>query len=344
MRSAFRAALMLSAAVVLVAGLAGPALAHGRGSDATNYSSRVLSAPPLPGVSWRVYGGDEFLGVTSTQTEILIIGYEREPYLRVGPDGVFENRNSPATYLNQERLRTDLPAGVQADPSAEPDWHRVSDGGTALWHDHRVHWMAASSAVVDPGQPQDLFEWSVPFLANGDEYAVLGELVWVPAPPVWPWVLAAFGLSALALVGLRSRPAGDRWPVLARPAVAVLGLVILLNLTHLVDDLFAVPLSAGVKTYAAAQTAIFLAVGVFGVIRGWHAGDAAFTALGVGAGAVFIGQGLLYLPALGASQLTTLFPESLARLTIALSLVQIVPMGIIAFQGTKVLVPEEPAT
>lgn len=342
MRTVSRVALLLSAVAVLLAGLAAPALAHGRGSDATNYSSQVRSAPPLPGVRWRVYGGDEFLAVTSTQTEIVVLGYEHEPYLRVGPDGVFENRNSPATYLNEERLRTELPPGVEADPTGEPDWRRVSEDSTVLWHDHRVHWMAASSAVADPSLRQVVFPWSVPFVLDGDEYAVLGELVWVPAPPVWPWVLAALAFSALALAGLRSRPVGDRWPGLARPAAALLGVVILLNLTHLLDDLFAVPLPAGVKAYAAAQTAIFLAVGVFGVVRGWQAGDAAFTALGVGAGAIFIGQGLLYLPALGSSQLATLFPEWLARFTITASLVQVLAMGIVAVQGTKALVPEEP--
>ena len=87
----------------MVAG-ATAALAHGRGTDATNFRSRIEQAPALPSVEWRVIGGDEYLAVTNDSDEdLLIFGYEGEPYLRIGPDGVLRNAASPATYLNDTR-------------------------------------------------------------------------------------------------------------------------------------------------------------------------------------------------------------------------------------------------
>ena len=63
-----------------------------------------------------------------TDQELVIEGYDGEPYLRFDADGgVFRNANSPATYLNQERYGgVDVPAS--ASKSAAPSWERVSRG------------------------------------------------------------------------------------------------------------------------------------------------------------------------------------------------------------------------
>ena len=52
-----------------------------------------------------VLQGDDQLHLRNdTGRELLIEGYEGEPYLRFDADaGVFRNANSPATYLNEER-------------------------------------------------------------------------------------------------------------------------------------------------------------------------------------------------------------------------------------------------
>ncbi|HVL97925.1 MAG TPA: hypothetical protein VM324_01360 [Egibacteraceae bacterium] len=339
------ASLAMLAAGLLV-GLAAPALAHGRGTDASNYLSRVTAAPTIEGLRWRVYGGDELLWVENrTGDELIVYGYEREPrdlYLRIGPDGVFENRNAAATYLNRERLGGPVPEGIDAE--APPDWVQVSTEPRFMWHDHRIHYMGVGlhPRVTDPAERTPIMEWSVPFSLAGEELEVAGELEWVPGPPWWPWPLVGLALTLPALLGLRTGPHGDRWPGLARPAALVLGAVAATNLVFLVDDLLAVPLPLATRVPAAVQTALFIGLAAFGALRGRRGGDAgAFTALGVGAGALLIGQGLLLLPALAASQLSTVFPDAVPRLVMGLNIAQVLPLGAVAFVGTRRVLPAD---
>lgn len=341
------AAVAAAAAVLVAWPLAAPAAAHGRGSDATNFRSEITDVPAASGLEWRVYGGDELLWLRNDGPhEVVVLGYDGEPYLRFDGEGVWENRNSPAAYLNTERYgQVELPEGIDArDP---PEWRQRSSGSGYAWHDHRMHWMspALPPSVADAGTETTVREyspWRVPVEVDGTDAELVGRLRWVPGPSPWPWLVASLPLALLALAGLRTSPAGDppsSWPGLARPAAAVLGLVVLLNITHLADDLLAVPLPASTVALSAVQTLLFAGIGAFGALRAWQSGDGAFTALGVGAGAVLVGQGLLYLPVLSASQIATLFPDWLARLTVALSLTQALTVGAVTVIGTRRLLP-----
>jgi hypothetical protein len=336
-----RTGLVVLVAFGLLLVTAAPAAAHGRGSDATNFRSEILQTPGFDGVTWRIYGGDEMLGVVNEgPEELLVLGYRDEPYLRVGPDGVFENVRSPATYLNRERYLVEAPP--EADPDAEPEWEQVSDGNRYAWHDHRIHWMSPTipPSVTDPDMETLIQEWAVDVVHAGDAAQVTGELRWVPGPSPWPWLGLGLALSLAALVGIRTTPGEDRWPGLARPAAVVLAAIAVLNLTHLVDDFVAVPMPLSAVLLAAFQTALFIGIGFFGAIRGWQAQEGAFTALGVGAGAMFVGQGLLYLSVLSASQVASVFPVEVARLAVAVSLMQVLPIGAVAVIGTRRLLPE----
>ena len=123
-----RLASAVASCVLLVVVPAAPASAHGPTPDGTNYRSTVTGvvgsdgAPDsVPGITWRVLGGDGLLQVrASGDAEVVVTGYDEEPFLRVGPDGVFENRNSPAAYLNGDRYAAiTVPSHVDAD--APPD-------------------------------------------------------------------------------------------------------------------------------------------------------------------------------------------------------------------------------
>lgn len=133
---------LLVVALATLAGLApaGPASAHvGGGVAGSDFDGRVTAvAPALPGVTVRVLQfGDDLELVNSGRTEVEVPGYDAEPYLRIGPDGVWRNERSPATYINLDRHgRVTLPAGV--DSHADPTWVRLSTQPQYVWDDHRT--------------------------------------------------------------------------------------------------------------------------------------------------------------------------------------------------------------
>ncbi len=342
-----RAVAVSVAAVCLLLLGAGPAAAHGRGSQATNFRSEITAAPELQGVTWQVHGADEYLAVTNTtDAELVVEGYDGEPYLRIGPDGVFANQASAATYLNADRHAEvgPLPSGVGANEP--PRWEKVAQSPSYAWHDHRIHFMGIGvpPAVTDPGTETLVQSWTVPFTLGDRATQVSGELRWVPGPTPWPWIAGALILTAPAALGLARRSdTGAGWvPALARPAAVVLGAVALVNLTHLVDDVLAVPQPAATKALAAAQTALFVGIALFGALRGWQGRDGAFTALGVGAGALLTGQGLLYFSVLTASQTASVLPDAVTRAAVALSLAQALPVWAVAFAGNRRLAAQAP--
>ena len=120
-----------------------PVSAHGgNGGASSDYRIEVTGFEgDASGIEVRpVELGNRMELVRTTASEVEIVGYEGEPYIRLGADGVFENFNSPSHYTNLDRFaRTVAPATATA--AAEPNWVKLSDGNSVRWHDHRTHWM-----------------------------------------------------------------------------------------------------------------------------------------------------------------------------------------------------------
>ncbi|TFV89826.1 hypothetical protein [Blastococcus sp. CT_GayMR16] len=210
--------LVVALATLASVALAGPASAHvGGGAAGSDFDGRVTSvSPDLPGVTVRILQfGDEFELVNSSDTEVTVPGYEDEPYLRIGPDGVWRNARSPATYINLDRYaRVPLPGDV--DPRADPDWVQLSTEPHYVWHDHRTHWMSQGQlppvVAADPSRSHTVFEWTVPLRYGDSPAEVAGVLTWTPPPSpwlVWPLyaALALIAAAAGVLAG-SARPLG----------------------------------------------------------------------------------------------------------------------------------------
>lgn len=280
-------------------------------------SGRASALPEVDGLEWRVLGGDAYLQLEnrSPSVTVTVLGYQLEPYLRIGPDGVEENVRSPATYLNADRYaRVRLPP--EADARAEPRWRRVADEPSWAWRDHRMQWMGASDpppAAAAPGQEHLLAEWTVPLEIDGRSAGLAGTLRWVPPSPAWVPLAVAAGLL-LGTVALLWRAGGTGRP--ARLLLALVGVAALVA----VDELAAAPVAPVAERLAASgPSASLVALALLGAVLARRDGPRG--ALGaILAGLALLAYGVAESGALTASQVVTLLPPPLTRLLVALAL------------------------
>jgi hypothetical protein len=333
-RAIARAVVVLLALLAALA-VCGPASAHvGGGAAGSDFDGRVLAVrPDVPGLSVRILQfGDELELVNGTDREVLVPGYSDEPYLRIGPDGVWRNANSPATYINLDRFgRTPLPD--RADSQAEPEWEQVSTEPHYVWHDHRTHWMSENvlppQVAADPGRSHTVSEWTVPLLHGDTEVTVTGELTWSPPPPPWlVWPLYALPLLLALAAGLLARtprplgvlmlagPAAALWHAAATPAPPV-----------------GVGSHAGAVVSALLPAVIATMVGVLGLRAALRGRGALTGLLALVQGWLLLVQGLPDLDVLWTANVLSAGPEPAARAAVALLIalgLGLVPGGIAA--------------
>jgi hypothetical protein len=192
---------------------AGTALAHETGNPQfRSVIDRVT--PNVPGVSFEVLSYDSYFQLLDQHGhEVVIYGYEGEPYARVLKDGTVQvNELSPALYLNTSPFPTEqVPA--KANPKAPPQWKTVDDSGTFLWHDHRMHYLSASTPpqVKDTSRKTKIFNYTIPLRIDGQKGAIHGTLYWVGSantsklPFVVAGIVILLGGGALVLFMRRRR-------------------------------------------------------------------------------------------------------------------------------------------
>ena len=215
--------ILLSALATMVALPTAAALAH-KGNP--NFRSDIRGVRPATnGVEVEVLNYDDRLLLTNRSgKDVVIQGYDGEPYTRILADGtVQENQRSPAVYLNQDRFaQVDVPP--QADPKAPPQWKTDAKTGRFEWHDHRIHWMSKSlpSKVKDKDVKTKIFNWRVPIRVGSERTAVTGTLFWQPESSSAP--VAAFvalgGFCILLIVLVLVVRARRRRPVIREKAEA----------------------------------------------------------------------------------------------------------------------------
>jgi hypothetical protein len=213
--------------LVATATSAAPASAHSvSGVGATNWKTALTSVTPATaGLTVRVVENGSRLEVTNHGPEVVVLGYDAEPYLRIGPRGVFINTRSPAAYLNCSRSGCSVPD--TADLKAPPRWQQFSSGQTALWHDHRIHWMGNQlppDVARAPGMRHVQAQFTVTMLQGTSPVTVRGEYTWVPGHGTFPWLLLAALLAGVAVVVAVTRS----WLVLAMAT----GLVVAVDFAH----------------------------------------------------------------------------------------------------------------
>lgn len=152
--------------------LASPALAHeGALGDGGPFRIEMLTEDPT-GVETR-WGNGEVEFHVEPGTEVVVIGLENEPMVKVDAEGnMFFNEKSPSWWTNQPEGT--IPEG--ADSKADPNWVWKMAGGSMQFHDHRFHYMNSS---IDPATADGsvVFEFGLPVLVNGAPVEMRGTMV-----------------------------------------------------------------------------------------------------------------------------------------------------------------------
>jgi hypothetical protein len=313
--------LLLGSSLVVLT--AAPASAHATGGPQPNNYDTIIRriTPPLSGVTMRAIDFGAKLELRNNNAFfVTVLGYDGEPYLRVGPHGVYENTRSPAVFLNRTTTPTASPP-PSFDARARPVWRHISSEAVARWHDHRAHWMGAASPIVDsePHRAHVVIPgFRVGLTASGTRYAAVGDVVWSPGPSPWPWLFGALALAAI-LAALAVVRRLDR---LLRPALLVfLPTFLIVEALVVVDEwrwfVGGLLPHVGASFYAAVA---WLLVGGALLVLARRGTYAAAPLLLIGAVATFVGCGLSNLPVLWNAHVPNTLSPGLVRAAAAFSL------------------------
>jgi hypothetical protein len=191
-----------AAAAALLAVLAVVPAARAHQGNPSYLSQVDAITPATDGVTVEVLNRDDRLLLHNTSGEDVVIeGYDDEPYARVRADGTVEvNTRSPAYYLNDDRFAdVDVPDGI--DGKDPPQWKQIARTGRFEWHDHRAHWMGKTTPpqVKDESVRTKVFDWTVPVEIGGRRGTIGGTLFWTPLPGGGPPLAAIFAGAAVVI-------------------------------------------------------------------------------------------------------------------------------------------------
>jgi hypothetical protein len=340
-RALTRAAAASAVVLVFLVASAGPASAHGVGGlEPTNYRTNVTGiAPPVAGLHVTAIDlGSKIELRNDTDHDVVVLGYQGEPYLRVGPRGTWQNTRSPAVFLNRSRIPTKEAPHGQYDAKAAPEWRKISAEPVAAWHDHRAHWMGSSDPPAvqrDPGHTHEVIAgWKIPIRDQGRKVVVTGDALWVPGPSPWPWILGAVGLTILVVAVCRTRA----WVLVMQISLAVL---IVSETIHVVGAWQAT--DASVASRALASIYSIGGIIVCSLALWWlrRKDPWAATPIVLIAGLfLLIAGGLADVTTLTRSQLPTQLPDGFARLTVMTALG--LGLGLIIAAASRLRAPPSP--
>ena len=300
----------------------------------TDYRSTVDAIEPAAdGVRAEVVGGDAFLELSVDRgLQVVVTGYQGEPYLRFRADGTVQrNRRSPATYVNDSR---DAVAEVpgSADPEADPDWETVADGGAYAWHDHRIHWMGSERpAGAEPGEWTK--SWTVDIEVDGNPTRINGTLALVDGVNPLPWV--ALGLAAAAAIAV----AGRRQPLMVASLAALVAaaLATVVGWAQRADA----PAGSGVNPLLVAVPLAGVAAAALGITVGRRMGRRALAAVTLAAAATVAGWGVLRVDVLSKPVLPTVLDAWLDRAGTTLALALALASAGLVVWGIGLVLPDD---
>jgi hypothetical protein len=333
--------LLCALTIAFVVG-ASPADAHSAGNTpSSNYVSKVISiraadGGEVPFTLQSIEAGSRLELRWRNGSEVFVPDYDGNPYLRVGPEGVFENQESTAVYLNRDRNgATDVPEGL--NPTGKPRWKKLSSEPVVRWHDHRGHRMGGDPPQVrkSPGKPHLVQRETLEILQGADTdgraqsttrtFRATVEVRWKPGPSSLPW-LALAGVLAIGIITatvIGGRTSEGRRLLRGPLAFTALGLVVV-DVVHLLGIAFGVrgTMSAGLARAANIGFGSFAAwiAAIVGVVLFLRRRDDGLYLVTFAAGLMALVGGFSDLSSLGQTSVPFAFSAFVARLVIALTI------------------------
>ena len=322
--------LSMALMALIVFASAPPAQAHTiSGIEATNYRSEILSvSPDESNLTVELLELGRRVRLTNRgPTDIVVLGYDSEPYLRVGPSGVFENTRSPTLYKNELTVDGSEPeVPKSANARAAPKWKRTGGGDTVKWRDQRTRWEGPDAPTVkaDPGRRQVVVpNWTIllerapsPVRPQG-RLTVTGSIIYVPAPSLVPWVVLAVILFVVtALAGTR-----QQWgPLLAGALAVLIAVDVVQSLASGLLTGDAIPLVLLKVLLGGVFSTVAWIVGIISIGSLQRSKEGALVGAGIAGLFIALFSGLQDLATLANSQAPSPLPDGLARAGVAVAL------------------------
>jgi hypothetical protein len=185
--------------------------------DAHGHFKTQIDTPTVDGLEIRTAEGPvPGLFVRNETDDVLHVeGVSGEPFLRIGPSGVYANVRSPSYFTSAlQRIET-VPSNV--DAGASPRWRRVSE--LPIWG-----WLERRAAVPSSLQERSLLgserrpvlEWTTDMKLGERSLPLDGRVLWVPPHSdqlltgegngeQTYWAFVAVALAAMLWLALRGR-------------------------------------------------------------------------------------------------------------------------------------------
>ena len=184
-----------------------------------HFQTELDSAPNERGLEIRMFDGSVpgMLARNTSSKLLLVPGRQGEPFLKIGPRGVFGNERSPDFYVSGSQTIRKVPP--DADPTASPEWVRLSSEPVWSWLEHRARLPATAGHRGALGTTRHtILSWTTPLTFGGTDLEIEGHVEWIP--------------PRVADVAPASESALDRWGpplLLALLAGAITALVLRLK-------------------------------------------------------------------------------------------------------------------
>ena len=176
------AAVVLLGALVVATLRAVPVRAHEMDPHLRTVLEQVIPALPA-GVTVSVRNtviSSEMLVENHTPTEVQVLTDAGRTYLRIGPQGVLGDLNTPEWYQSNNPYGTaNIPTPAQ-NPNAPPFWGRASHEPDWGWFEHRMHPKPTTDLPPPPTSGvQTISRWIVPLRYGNQDIKVLGRVDYV---------------------------------------------------------------------------------------------------------------------------------------------------------------------